>query len=111
VAGFAGGHGACGDLEMSEFTGLLEGARARAIFPVRGHRRRSSPRSGAELSAANSVGLLNALHNYWVVLFSLTITDFPFAFLLTPSCLSGIDPSLEGRPRRSVPALGSGSGT
>jgi hypothetical protein len=40
---------------------------------------------GAKLSAADSVGLLNALHNYWVVLFSLTITGFPFAFLLTPS--------------------------
>jgi putative spermidine/putrescine transport system permease protein len=50
---------------------------------------------GAELSAADSVGLLSALHNYWVVLFSLTLTGFPFAFLLTPSYLSGIDPSLE----------------
>ena len=43
---------------------------------------------GAELSAADSVGLLNALHNYLVVLFSPTM-GFPLAFLLTPSHLSG----------------------
>jgi putative spermidine/putrescine transport system permease protein len=35
------------------------------------------------------------VHNYWGVLFSLVITGFPFAFLLTLSYLSGIDPSLE----------------
>jgi putative spermidine/putrescine transport system permease protein len=34
-------------------------------------------------------------HNYWGVLFSLIITGFPFAFLLTLSYLSGIDPTLE----------------
>ncbi|MDX8055559.1 sugar ABC transporter permease [Lentzea sp. BCCO 10_0798] len=34
-------------------------------------------------------------HNYWGVLFSLVITGFPFAFLLTLSYLSGIDPTLE----------------
>src|SRR5690606_19235330 len=35
------------------------------------------------------------VHNYWGVLFSLIITGFPFAFLLTLSYLTGIDPSLE----------------
>jgi putative spermidine/putrescine transport system permease protein len=35
------------------------------------------------------------LHNYWGVLLSLIISGFPFAFLLTLSYLSGIDPSLE----------------
>lgn len=35
------------------------------------------------------------VHNYWGVLFSLVITGFPFAFLLTLSYLTGIDPSLE----------------
>ncbi|QQQ74677.1 sugar ABC transporter permease [Saccharothrix sp. 6-C] len=35
------------------------------------------------------------VHGYWGVLFSLVITGFPFAFLLTLSYLSGIDPSLE----------------
>ncbi|GLW12957.1 ABC transporter permease [Microtetraspora sp. NBRC 13810] len=34
-------------------------------------------------------------HNYWGVLFSLIITGFPFAFLLTLSYLRGIDPTLE----------------
>lgn len=34
-------------------------------------------------------------HNYWGVLFSLIITGFPVAFLLTLSYLTGIDPSLE----------------
>ncbi|WP_245812302.1 ABC transporter permease [Actinophytocola xinjiangensis] len=38
---------------------------------------------------------LRLVHNYWGVLFSLIITGFPFAFLLTLSYLSGIDPSLE----------------
>jgi ABC-type Fe3+ transport system permease subunit len=59
---------------------------------------------GAELSAADLGGLLNASHNHWVVRFSLTITGFPFAFLLTPSYLSGIDPSLE----RAAATLGAG---
>jgi putative spermidine/putrescine transport system permease protein len=35
------------------------------------------------------------IHNYWGVFFSLVITGFPFAFLLTTAYLSGIDPSLE----------------
>ncbi|HEY8730291.1 MAG TPA: sugar ABC transporter permease [Acidothermaceae bacterium] len=38
---------------------------------------------------------LRLVHNYWGVLASLIITGFPFAFLLTLSYLSGIDPSLE----------------
>ena len=45
-----------------------------------------------------SLGLdepVRLVHNYWGVLFSLIITGFPFAFLLTLSYLSGIDPSLE----------------
>ena len=35
------------------------------------------------------------IHNYWGVLLSLVISGFPFAFLLTLSYLSGIDPSLD----------------
>ncbi|GAA5188002.1 sugar ABC transporter permease [Rugosimonospora acidiphila] len=35
------------------------------------------------------------LHNYWGVMLSLLVSGFPFAFLLTLSYLSGIDPSLE----------------
>jgi putative spermidine/putrescine transport system permease protein len=35
------------------------------------------------------------LHNYWGVMLSLIVSGFPFAFLLTLSYLSGIDPSLE----------------
>jgi putative spermidine/putrescine transport system permease protein len=35
------------------------------------------------------------INNYWGVLFSLIISGFPFAFLLTMSYLSGIDPNLE----------------
>jgi putative spermidine/putrescine transport system permease protein len=35
------------------------------------------------------------IHNYWGVLASLVISGFPFAFLLTLSYLSGIDPNLE----------------
>jgi putative spermidine/putrescine transport system permease protein len=35
------------------------------------------------------------LHNYWGVMLSLVVSGFPFAFLLTLSYLSGIDPSLE----------------
>lgn len=38
---------------------------------------------------------LELVHNYWGVLASLIITGFPFAFLLTSSYLSGIDPTLE----------------
>lgn len=34
-------------------------------------------------------------YNYWGVLFSLVISGFPFAFLLTHAYLSGIHPSLE----------------
>ncbi len=33
-------------------------------------------------------------HNYWGVLLSLVITGFPFAFLLTLSYITGIDPAL-----------------
>jgi putative spermidine/putrescine transport system permease protein len=44
-------------------------------------------------------------HNYWGVLFSLIISGFPFAFLLTLSYLSGIDPTLE----RAAATLGAGS--
>ncbi|GAA0362343.1 sugar ABC transporter permease [Actinoallomurus spadix] len=43
-------------------------------------------------------------HNYWGVVFSLTITGFPFAFLLTLSYLTGIDPTLE----RAASTLGAG---
>ncbi|WP_370629163.1 ABC transporter permease [Paenarthrobacter nitroguajacolicus] len=46
-----------------------------------------------------SVGLVDEpvrlIYNYAGVLFSLIITGFPFAFLLTLSYLSGIDPTLE----------------
>jgi putative spermidine/putrescine transport system permease protein len=56
----------------------------------------------------HSVGLaddpVRLVHNYWGVLFSLIITGFPFAFLLTLSYLSGIDPSLE----RAAATLGAG---
>lgn len=38
---------------------------------------------------------IRLVHNYWGVLFSLIITGFPFAFLLTLSYLSGIDPTLD----------------
>jgi putative spermidine/putrescine transport system permease protein len=48
---------------------------------------------------------LQLVHNYWGVLLSLVITGFPFAFLLTLSYLSGIDPSLE----RAAATLGAGS--
>ncbi len=37
---------------------------------------------------------LQLVHNYWGVFASLIITGFPFAFLLTMSYLSGIDPAL-----------------
>ncbi len=35
------------------------------------------------------------VQNYWGVFFSIVISGFPFAFLLTLSYLTGIDPSLE----------------
>jgi putative spermidine/putrescine transport system permease protein len=38
---------------------------------------------------------IRLVHNYWGVFFSLVISGFPFAFLLTLAYLSGIDPSLE----------------
>jgi putative spermidine/putrescine transport system permease protein len=44
------------------------------------------------------------VHNYWGVLFSLIISGFPFAFLLTLAYLSGIDPSLE----QAAATLGAG---
>jgi putative spermidine/putrescine transport system permease protein len=44
------------------------------------------------------------VHNYWGVMLSLVISGFPFAFLLTLSYLSGIDPSLE----RAAATLGAG---
>jgi putative spermidine/putrescine transport system permease protein len=37
---------------------------------------------------------LRLTHNYWGVLLSLVITGFPFAFLLTLSYITGIDPVL-----------------
>ncbi|HKT01589.1 MAG TPA: sugar ABC transporter permease [Rugosimonospora sp.] len=40
-------------------------------------------------------GSVTLTGNYWGVLISLVISGFPFAFLLTLSYLSGIDPSLE----------------
>ncbi|MQA78528.1 MAG: ABC transporter permease subunit [Streptosporangiales bacterium] len=47
---------------------------------------------------------LELVHNYWGVLASLIITGFPFAYLLTLSYLTGIDPSLE----RAAATLGAG---
>jgi putative spermidine/putrescine transport system ATP-binding protein len=44
------------------------------------------------VSAGHPVTLIN---DYWGVLFSLIISGFPFAFLLTHSYLSGIHPALE----------------
>ena len=44
------------------------------------------------------------VRNYWGVMLSLVISGFPFAFLLTLSYLSGIDPSLE----RAAATLGAG---
>lgn len=38
---------------------------------------------------------LQLLHNFWGVIISLLITGFPFAFLLTLSYLSGINPKME----------------
>lgn len=46
-----------------------------------------------------SIGVINQpiqlLHNQWGVILSLIITGFPFAFLLTLSYISGIDPKME----------------
>jgi putative spermidine/putrescine transport system permease protein len=39
-------------------------------------------------------GPIRLTHNYWGVLLSLVITGFPFAFLLTLSYITGIDPVL-----------------
>ncbi|MQY10114.1 Trehalose transport system permease protein SugA [Streptomyces sp. RB5] len=47
---------------------------------------------------------LELVHNYWGVLASLLITGFPFAYLLTLSYLTGIDPSLE----QAAATLGAG---
>jgi putative spermidine/putrescine transport system permease protein len=47
---------------------------------------------------------LQLIHNYWGVFFSLIITGFPFAFLLTHSYLTGIDPIFE----RAAATLGAG---
>jgi putative spermidine/putrescine transport system permease protein len=44
------------------------------------------------------------VHSYWGVFFSLVITGFPFAFLLTLSYISGIDPALE----QAAATLGAG---
>jgi len=38
---------------------------------------------------------LQLLHNFWGVMISLLITGFPFAFLLTLSYISGINPKME----------------
>jgi putative spermidine/putrescine transport system permease protein len=38
---------------------------------------------------------IRLVHNYWGVFLSLVITGFPFAFLLTLSYVTGIDPALE----------------
>lgn len=45
------------------------------------------------------------VNNYWGVLFSLIITGFPFAFLLTHAYLSGIHPSLDA----AAATLGAGA--
>jgi putative spermidine/putrescine transport system permease protein len=49
--------------------------------------------------ALTELGIVNdpvkLVNNYWGVFFSLVITGFPFAFLLTLAYVSGIDPSLE----------------
>jgi putative spermidine/putrescine transport system permease protein len=44
------------------------------------------------------------INDYWGVLFSLIISGFPFAFLLTHSYLSGIHPALE----KAAATLGAG---
>jgi putative spermidine/putrescine transport system permease protein len=52
------------------------------------------------------IGLIHSplvlIHNYWGVFISLLITGFPFAFLLSLSHLTGIDPAFE----RAAAALG-----
>jgi putative spermidine/putrescine transport system permease protein len=48
---------------------------------------------------------LPLIHNSWGVLLSLIITGFPFAFLLTLSYISGIDPTLD----RAAATLGAGA--
>jgi putative spermidine/putrescine transport system permease protein len=50
-------------------------------------------------------GPITLVNDYWGVLFSLVISGFPFAFLLTHSYLSGIHPSLE----KAAATLGAGS--
>lgn len=47
---------------------------------------------------------LTLINDYWGVLFSLIISGFPFAFLLTHSYLSGIHPALE----KAAATLGAG---
>lgn len=49
-------------------------------------------------------GEVRLTHNYWGVLISLLISDFPFVFLLTLSYISGIDPTLA----RAAGTLGAG---
>ena len=55
-----------------------------------------------------SLGLIDypmrLVHNYWGVFLSLVITGFPFAFLLTLSYVSGLDPALE----KAASTLGAG---
>jgi putative spermidine/putrescine transport system permease protein len=53
------------------------------------------------VTAGHPVSLIN---DYWGVLFSLIISGFPFAFLLTHSYLSGIHPALE----KAAATLGAG---
>jgi putative spermidine/putrescine transport system permease protein len=53
------------------------------------------------VTAGHPVTLIN---DYWGVLFSLIISGFPFAFLLTHSYLSGIHPALE----KAAATLGAG---
>jgi putative spermidine/putrescine transport system permease protein len=56
-----------------------------------------------------SLGLISSplklIHNYWGVFFSLVIANFPFAFLLTLSYLTGIDAALE----KAAAMLGAGA--
>jgi putative spermidine/putrescine transport system permease protein len=53
------------------------------------------------------IGHVRLVHNYTGVMLSLILSGFPFAFLLTLSHLTGIDPSLE----HAAATLGHGSGT
>ena len=50
-------------------------------------------------------GEIRLTHNYWGVLISLIISDFPFVFLLTLSYISGIDPTLA----KAAGTLGAGA--